>query len=356
MMMMMMDSNDEYATATLHLPQDGNNTEQGEIMVASSCLEETGTVTLLPLELQSHVLSYFSPQELCLTIAPVCKLWSVLAIDDSRWKELCRVWFPYLQTFNVVKPEQLSWCEWFKLQAIAVTKGWGLCPSRSSSALRLEPATEGGRVFVVATREWENERTRPFPPPHKVACGNKPIKEGEQTYFEVLVETMFEMDKTNTTFFLSRNTEDDNEIGVGLILQGTSMKEFLGQNSNSGGYYNTGCIGFSGRFAKQHPPTRSFSRGDRIGVLVDLTSSERSMGFFVNGEWQGFLYYHLPKDKGPYYPAVSLKSAGNQLTICPFLPDPPSPPKPSAPTIINNNKSGSANVGGKRGHRSSKSS
>jgi len=54
-----------------------------------------------------------------------------------------------------------------------------------------------------------------------------------------------------------------------------------------------------------------------VGVLVDLKTPKRRMGFFVNGDFQGFPYSNLPAET--FYPAVSLKGFGSKVTIHPLL-------------------------------------
>lgn len=156
----------------------------------------------------------------------------------------------------------------------------------------------------------------------------------------------------------------------------------MGQNTNGGGYYNNGYIGHSGTFvpvsrpkkeheddyegegdmesmveeerreirsSSHHPleeeeeeyevgggprslsqgegegrtekemvPATPYGAGDIVGVLVDLKTSKRRMGFFVNGDFQGFHYSNLPTGV-TFYPAVSLKSYGCKVMAHPLL-------------------------------------
>jgi len=153
------------------------------------------------------------------------------------------------------------------------------------------------------------------------------------------------------------------------------VNEFLGQNNHGGGYYNNGCIGHSGAFAtvlrprkaheveedyegegeaedveekeaaarsedegssseegepsksqgeaqseaeKEMVPASPYGAGDIVGVLVDLKTPQRRMGFFVNGDFQGFHYSNLPSGL-TFYPAVSLKSYGCKVIAHPLL-------------------------------------
>jgi hypothetical protein len=62
----------------------------GPPILYSSYENDKYTISLgdLPIELVQKILSYFSPQDLCKSIAPVCKRWYQLAYDPALWKHL----------------------------------------------------------------------------------------------------------------------------------------------------------------------------------------------------------------------------------------------------------------------------
>jgi len=58
----------------------------------SAMASKPTSINDLPDEMLLNILSYFVPQELCLTIAKVCRRWNALANDVVLWKTLSCNW------------------------------------------------------------------------------------------------------------------------------------------------------------------------------------------------------------------------------------------------------------------------
>jgi len=246
------------------------------------CLsDEVGFVSLLPVELWCWILSFLEAREILVT-ATLSKSLLYVSYDNVLWKRLCT------SKLGISKLQLSTHMEWKDFY------------SKHRCYNGVWDSTNMGKMWISEDKLTVTHGGD-FLGSYQCVRGTTPITAGV-CYWEIIVDKLSSHQTgfhvvigVVPTAFNFYNTYLSSNGGWGYLADGRKA-----HNSGNGGLYGS-----------------KYVQGDRVGVLVDLIAG--TVTFYKNGESQGVAFREVT---GPVYPAVSLLTGSQKVTLLQKVPFP----------------------------------
>jgi len=216
-----------------------------------------------------------------LLVSQVCKKWRDFGQDKELWKLIClRKWN---EESILLERYQNSWKE---------------CWMKRNHHFQWRKETLSG--LVSFTNEYNTVIKCTNSSRYQTVLGDRIIRENEGTfYWEIEVEEMTQGSWTT----------------IGVCKEDMQSFESISFSNNGWGF----AAAYKWRNGQNIRYGSKFSTGDVVGVLLDM--NEKSLAFFVNGQWQGDAFKDMEAKE--LLPAVSLSCIHDRVTIHCGRPIPP---------------------------------